>query len=144
MEERTKGGETRVFGCLKATCCSDPDDPEGKCKLPSPKRAAKPVSYKKFELLECFPYYFEGTWLLDKFACIKWLVRYNPRWLLADVIAGLTVGLMVVPQALAYATIARLPHSVSLISPLALKVHTTQGLITWVLRLLPLHIWPRP
>lgn len=113
MEERIRGGETRVFGCLKATCCSDPDTPEGKCRLPTPKRAARPVGYKKFELLECFPYYFEGTWLLDKFACIKWLVRYNPRWLLADIIAGLTVGLMVVPQALAYATIARLPHSVS-------------------------------
>lgn len=113
MEEQTRGGKSRVFCCLKATCCSDPDSPEGKCRLPTPKRAAKPVSYKRYELLECFPYYFEGTWLLNKFACIKWLVRYNPRWLLADIIAGLTVGLMVVPQALAYATIARLPHVVS-------------------------------
>ena len=40
---------------------------------------------------------------------MRWLVRYNLRWLVADVIAGLTVGLMVVPQALAYAHIARLP-----------------------------------
>ena len=126
MEERIRGGENRVFGCLKATCCSDPDSPEGKCRLPTPKRAVKPVTYKRFELLECFPYYFEGTWLLDKFACIKWLVRYNPRWLLADIIAGLTVGLMVVPQALAYATIARLPHSVSVF---ILIVHTAHDCI---------------
>ena len=113
MEERTKEEGSRVLSCLKATCCSDPDSPEGKCKLPTAKRSVKPVSYRKYELLECFPYFFEATWLLDKFPCIKWLVRYNPRWLLADVIAGLAVGLMVVPQALAYATIARLPHIVS-------------------------------
>ena len=113
MEEPTKEGASSVLSCLYATCCSNPDSTEGKCRLPTPKRPAKPVNYKKFELLECFPYYFEWTWLLDKFPCTKWLVRYNPRWLLADIIAGLTVGLMVVPQALAYATIARLPHSVS-------------------------------
>ena len=113
MEEQTKEEGSRVFSCLKATCCSDPDSPEGKCKLPTAKRSVKPVSYRKYELLECFPYFFEATWLLYKFPCIKWLVRYNPRWLLADVIAGLAVGLMVVPQALAYATIARLPHNVS-------------------------------
>ena len=115
MGERIRGGGrgTRPLGCLKATCCTDPDSDEGKCLLPTSKRSATPVSDKRFELLECFPYYFEGTWLLDKFPCIKWIVRYNPRWLLSDIIAGLTVGLMVVPQALAYATIARLPHSVS-------------------------------
>ena len=113
MEEQTKGGVIKAFDCFKSTCCSDPDTLEGKCRLPTPKRSLKPISDKKFELLECFPCYFEWTWLLDKFACIKWLVRYNPRWLFADIIAGLTVGLMVVPQALAYATIARLPHSVS-------------------------------
>ena len=135
MEERIRGGETSVFGCLKATCCSDPNTSEGKCRLPTPKRAARPVGYKRFELLECFPYYFEGTWLLDKFACIKWLVRYNPRWLLADVIAGLTVGLMVVPQALAYATIARLPHSVSYPS---LHKGTCIPYMHWAQRPLPL------
>ena len=111
-----------MFSCLKATCCSDPDSPEGKCKLPTAKRSVKPVSYRKYELLECFPYFFEATWLLYKFPCIKWLVRYNPRWLLSDVIAGLTVGLMVVPQALAYATIARLPHNVSCLCAIFLNL----------------------
>ena len=32
---------------------------------------------------------------------------------MSDFVAGLTVGLMVVPQALAYASIANLPHEVS-------------------------------
>lgn len=39
----------------------------------------------------------------------SWLPKYSWESLLRDVIAGLTVGLMVVPQGLAYATIAGLP-----------------------------------
>ena len=38
-----------------------------------------------------------------------WLPNYSFDSLLRDIIAGLTVGLMVVPQALAYATVANLP-----------------------------------
>lgn len=37
-----------------------------------------------------------------------WITRYNLRWLLADCIAGLTIGFVVVPQAMAYALLARL------------------------------------
>jgi sodium-independent sulfate anion transporter 11 len=40
---------------------------------------------------------------------IKWLPKYNRRWLVGDAIAGLTVGAMVVPQSLAYAKLAGLP-----------------------------------
>ena len=39
----------------------------------------------------------------------SWLPKYSWESLLRDIIAGLTVGLMVVPQGLAYATIAGLP-----------------------------------
>lgn len=42
------------------------------------------------------------------FPSIDWVPRYNWRWLLADSIAGLTVGLVVVPQAMAYALLANL------------------------------------
>ncbi|XP_013199998.1 sodium-independent sulfate anion transporter [Amyelois transitella] len=38
----------------------------------------------------------------------KWLPEYNSEKALADVIAGITVGLTVIPQALAYATLAGL------------------------------------
>lgn len=39
--------------------------------------------------------------------CIVWLRQYNWReWLKLDVMAGITVGVMLVPQALAYATVA--------------------------------------
>lgn len=42
------------------------------------------------------------------FPCISWIPRYNLQWLLGDCIAGLTVGLVVVPQAMAYALLATL------------------------------------
>lgn len=42
------------------------------------------------------------------FPCIGWVPRYNWQWLLGDCIAGLTVGLVVIPQAMAYALLATL------------------------------------
>ncbi|KAI9329229.1 sulfate transporter family-domain-containing protein [Zopfochytrium polystomum] len=44
------------------------------------------------------------------FPIIGWLPRYNTTWLAGDLIAGLTVGLVVIPQALAYSNrLATLP-----------------------------------
>lgn len=45
-----------------------------------------------------------------------WLPKYSLDSLLRDIIAGVTVGLMVVPQGLAYATIANLPVQYGLYS----------------------------
>ncbi|KAJ4301479.1 hypothetical protein N0V90_003571 [Kalmusia sp. IMI 367209] len=42
------------------------------------------------------------------FPSTSWARRYNLHWLLGDAIAGVTVGLVVVPQAMAYASLARL------------------------------------
>lgn len=44
---------------------------------------------------------------------LGWLPRYSLRWLQLDLVAGVTVGLTVVPQALAYAEVAGLPAQVS-------------------------------
>ena len=42
--------------------------------------------------------------------CLTWLKKYNVRaWLLADLIAGLSVGSMVIPQGISYANLAGLP-----------------------------------
>ncbi|XP_059472073.1 sodium-independent sulfate anion transporter-like isoform X2 [Neocloeon triangulifer] len=41
-----------------------------------------------------------------KVPCLEWGSRYNPRWAVADLLAGITVGLTVIPQAIAYANIA--------------------------------------
>lgn len=50
------------------------------------------------------------------FPILTWLSRYNLTWLKMDLIAGLTVGLTVVPQALAYAEVAGLPVQYGLYS----------------------------
>lgn len=49
-----------------------------------------------------------GRWILPS------LVGYRREWLSSDIIAGLTAGAVVVPQAMAYATIANLPVQVGL------------------------------
>ncbi|KAL2265084.1 hypothetical protein VTJ83DRAFT_7594 [Remersonia thermophila] len=42
------------------------------------------------------------------FLFTQWLPRYNWTWLIGDSIAGLTVGFVVIPQAMAYALLAKL------------------------------------
>ncbi|KAG9185058.1 hypothetical protein G6011_03005 [Alternaria panax] len=48
------------------------------------------------------------NFLCSLFPCTSWLRRYNVHWLLGDAIAGLTVGFVVIPQAMAYALLAGL------------------------------------
>lgn len=43
------------------------------------------------------------------FPILSWMPNYKKKWLKKDIIAGLTVGVMLVPQAMAYAMIAGLP-----------------------------------
>ncbi|XP_069887695.1 sodium-independent sulfate anion transporter isoform X1 [Dipodomys merriami] len=47
---------------------------------------------------------------------LAWLPSYSARWLRMDLIAGLSVGLTVIPQALAYAEVAGLPPQYGLYS----------------------------
>ncbi|KAI1209500.1 sulfate transporter 4.1 [Annulohypoxylon truncatum] len=48
-------------------------------------------------------------YLLDKLPIIQWIPRYSPSWLLQDFMAGLTIGVLLIPQGLAYAKIATIP-----------------------------------
>nr|XP_039247460.1 sodium-independent sulfate anion transporter-like [Styela clava] len=50
------------------------------------------------------------------FPILSWLPKYKLNWLQCDIIAGLTVGLTVIPQGLAYAQIAGLPVQYGLYS----------------------------
>ncbi|CAH2106328.1 unnamed protein product [Euphydryas editha] len=64
--------------------------------------------------------YRKQTWctrlLHKRLPIVKWLPEYNSEKALADFIAGVTVGLTVIPQALAYATLAGLPPQYGLYS----------------------------
>ncbi|KAF9428690.1 hypothetical protein BGZ94_001435 [Podila epigama] len=49
------------------------------------------------------------TYATERFPIIKWLPKYNRAWAIRDIIAGITVGLIVVPQGMSYAKVAGLP-----------------------------------
>ncbi|KAF5358352.1 hypothetical protein D9756_001890 [Leucocoprinus leucothites] len=55
-------------------------------------------------------------YLLSLFPILTWIHRYNIGWLTGDIIAGLTVGIVVVPQGMSYAQIATLPPEYGLYS----------------------------
>ena len=57
-----------------------------------------------------------GHYLVEKVPVVHWILRYNPRWLFNDVLSGITVGVMLIPQALAYAKIATIPGEFGLMS----------------------------
>ncbi|KAF1969701.1 sulfate permease-like protein [Bimuria novae-zelandiae CBS 107.79] len=57
-----------------------------------------------------------GKYLVDKVPVVQWAPQYNPRWLLNDALAGITVGVLLIPQALAYAKIATIPGEFGLMS----------------------------
>ena len=48
------------------------------------------------------------------FPILTWLPKYQLSWLRADVVAGLTVWAVMVPEAMAYAGIAGVPPLVGL------------------------------
>jgi len=56
------------------------------------------------------------NYLESLFPILSWISRYNLGWLYGDVIAGLTVGIVVVPQSMSYAQIATLPPEYGLYS----------------------------
>lgn len=58
--------------------------------------------------------------MYDKFTVIKqvipilqWLPQYNSEKAISDVVAGITVGLTIIPQSIAYAVLAGLSPEVS-------------------------------
>ena len=48
-----------------------------------------------------------------KLPITDWLPKYNLEYFISDLIAGITVGLTVIPQGIAYALVAELPPQVS-------------------------------
>lgn len=59
---------------------------------------------------------FAIDYILEKAPIIQWLPHYHPRWIVDDIIAGITIGFLLVPQSLAYAKVANIPGQYGLIS----------------------------
>ncbi|KAG8421529.1 hypothetical protein J3458_003402 [Metarhizium acridum] len=50
------------------------------------------------------------------FPCLSWIGHYNLQWFAGDVVAGITIGAVVVPQGMAYALLANLEPQFGLYS----------------------------
>ncbi|CAG9981914.1 unnamed protein product [Clonostachys byssicola] len=57
-----------------------------------------------------------GHYFYRLFPFLSWIGNYNLTWLTGDLIAGITVGAVVVPQSMAYAKLASLPVEYGLYS----------------------------
>lgn len=56
------------------------------------------------------------NYIINLFPFLNWITRYNVQWLFGDLVAGITVGAVVVPQGMAYAELAELPVQYGLYS----------------------------
>lgn len=57
-----------------------------------------------------------AQYFIRLFPFLSWITRYNTQWLIGDLVAGITVGCVVVPQGMAYAKLAELPVQFGLYS----------------------------
>ncbi|KAJ1889984.1 hypothetical protein LPJ66_007736 [Kickxella alabastrina] len=57
-----------------------------------------------------------GEYLKSLFPISTWIYRYNWTWFLGDLVAGATVGVVVIPQGMAYSKLAQLPPEFGLYS----------------------------
>ncbi|KAL7793867.1 sulfate transporter family domain-containing protein [Trichoderma ceciliae] len=57
-----------------------------------------------------------GRYFYNLFPFLHWIGKYNLTWFIGDLIAGITVGAVVVPQSMAYAQLAQLPVEYGLYS----------------------------
>ncbi|KAI0136586.1 sulfate permease [Xylariales sp. AK1849] len=56
------------------------------------------------------------TYFKSLFPFLSWIGFYNVQWLIGDLVAGITIGAVVVPQGMAYAKLANLPVQYGLYS----------------------------
>lgn len=57
-----------------------------------------------------------GRYLSNKVPITQWIAAYSPKWILGDVIAGQSVGMLLLPQALMYSSIAGVPIQQALLA----------------------------
>lgn len=56
------------------------------------------------------------NYFISLFPIAKWILHYNGKWLYGDLVAGITVGVVLVPQSMSYAQLAGLPAEYGLYS----------------------------
>ncbi|GAB0132149.1 hypothetical protein EsDP_00000593 [Epichloe bromicola] len=57
-----------------------------------------------------------GAYVKSLFPFLSWMGHYNLQWLAGDIVAGVTIGAVVVPQGMAYASLAKLQPQFGLYS----------------------------
>ena len=57
-----------------------------------------------------------GQYFYNLFPFLRWAPRYNLQWFLGDLVAGITIGAVVVPQGMAYASLAEVQPQFGLYS----------------------------
>uniref|UniRef100_A0A4W6CJE8 Sodium-independent sulfate anion transporter n=1 Tax=Lates calcarifer TaxID=8187 RepID=A0A4W6CJE8_LATCA len=77
-----------------------------------PEKHTYKLTHARMSASGCCSYSTLKAWL----PILSWLPRYKLKWLQMDLLAGITVGLTTVPQALAYAEVAGLPVQYGLYS----------------------------
>ncbi|KAI5965695.1 SUL2 [Candida pseudojiufengensis] len=69
-----------------------------------------------FEKVFAHPLQFIKNYLISLFPILKWISHYNYKWLYGDLVAGITVGVVLVPQSMSYAQLAGLEPQYGLYS----------------------------
>jgi SulP family sulfate permease len=50
-----------------------------------------------------------GQWFAKKLSVVRWIRAYNKKLFKGDILGGITVGIMLIPQSMAYAVLAGVP-----------------------------------
>ena len=74
---------------------------------------------EKSARISCIKDVFTKENLYEKLPITQWLPKYDISCVVSDMIAGITVGLTVIPQGIAYAGVAGLPAQVGILKHIA-------------------------
>ncbi|KAI8367837.1 sulfate transporter family-domain-containing protein [Choanephora cucurbitarum] len=74
-----------------------------------------PSPYRQREFYTKLPTW-AANYIISIFPIFQWIHKYNTTWLVQDMIAGITVGIVIVPQSMAYAKVANLDPQYGLYS----------------------------
>ncbi|OBZ83939.1 putative sulfate permease C3H7.02 [Choanephora cucurbitarum] len=76
---------------------------------------SRPSKYRQRQFYKRLPT-LVANYIINIFPIFQWIHKYNTTWLVQDMIAGITVGIVIVPQSMAYAKVANLDPQYGLYS----------------------------